>query len=166
MENASKALIIAGAILLSILIIALGIYVFNMARGVTNTSILSETEVSTFNSQFTDYRGKIPGSGVEALLEKCITNAIQNANDAQRLPDVYALGTGLDNTVITSKPGNNNETNVAGFSTLKSKIAPRHYYFVDFAYDNTSGCIKGIAIGYNEENKNTALNNCANVNVE
>ena len=33
MENASKALIIAGAIILSILIIALGMYIYQQASG-------------------------------------------------------------------------------------------------------------------------------------
>ena len=32
MENASKALIIAGAILLAILIIALGVFIFNQSK--------------------------------------------------------------------------------------------------------------------------------------
>ena len=36
MENASKALIIAGAILLAILIIALGVFIFNKAKSATN----------------------------------------------------------------------------------------------------------------------------------
>ena len=36
MENASKALIIAGAILLSILLISLGIMIFNNASNVAN----------------------------------------------------------------------------------------------------------------------------------
>ena len=36
MENASKALIIAGAILISILLISLGIIMFNASKGTTN----------------------------------------------------------------------------------------------------------------------------------
>ena len=40
MENASKALIIAGAILLSILIIGLGMYIYNMAAdAITDTGL-------------------------------------------------------------------------------------------------------------------------------
>ena len=38
MENASKALIIAGAILLAILLISLGIYIFSQAQSVVNDS--------------------------------------------------------------------------------------------------------------------------------
>lgn len=47
MENASKALIIAGAILISILLISLGIIMFNSSKGTTdqaaNTSSAMET---------------------------------------------------------------------------------------------------------------------------
>ena len=38
MENASKALIIAGAILISILLISLGIVMFNASKGTTRSS--------------------------------------------------------------------------------------------------------------------------------
>ena len=74
MENASKALIIAGAILLSILIIALGIYVFNMSKNATNTDQLEELEISEFNSPFMDYEGRVMGSNVVALLDKVVSN--------------------------------------------------------------------------------------------
>ena len=38
MENASKALIIAGAILLAILIIALGVFIFSKAKQIANAA--------------------------------------------------------------------------------------------------------------------------------
>ena len=52
MENASKALIIAGAILLSILIIGLGIFIFGQARNSLSSTNLSEYEIKVFNSKF------------------------------------------------------------------------------------------------------------------
>lgn len=42
MENASKALIIAGAILLSVLIISLGIMVYNNAKNTVGSANLSQ----------------------------------------------------------------------------------------------------------------------------
>ena len=41
MENASKALIIAGAILLSILIIAIGMFIYNSASSTITDSLTS-----------------------------------------------------------------------------------------------------------------------------
>ena len=49
MENASKALIIAGAILLAILIISLGILIYKQASGVVNNNAMSEVDISTYN---------------------------------------------------------------------------------------------------------------------
>ena len=55
MENASKALLIAGAILLCILIIAIGMFIYNSASSTITDSMstLSTQEVDAFNNQFT-----------------------------------------------------------------------------------------------------------------
>ena len=73
MENASKALIIAGAILLSILIIALGVFIFNQAKGAVGKVNLSEQEVAAFNSKFEQYKGRQLGSNVKALISDAKT---------------------------------------------------------------------------------------------
>lgn len=79
MENASKALIIAGAILLSILIISLGIMIFNSAKGAANTDQLQGVEISSFNEQFTQYEGnKKRGAEVNSLLSTIQNNNITN----------------------------------------------------------------------------------------
>ena len=50
MENASKALIIAGAILLAILLISLGIMIFNQAQDtVSNKSMIQEVLATNAN---------------------------------------------------------------------------------------------------------------------
>ena len=53
MENASKALIIAGLIL----IIALGMYIFSSSSSVTDDNTLSRMQVSTSNGKFNKYKG-------------------------------------------------------------------------------------------------------------
>ncbi|MEE0865899.1 MAG: hypothetical protein U0L98_03780, partial [Clostridia bacterium] len=57
MENASKALIIAGAILLAILIISLGILIFSQAQDTVGSVNMSEQEMMAFNNKFTAYEG-------------------------------------------------------------------------------------------------------------
>ena len=54
MENASKALIIAGAILLAILIISLGIMIYNQASGVVNNNAMSEVDKRSKCASFID----------------------------------------------------------------------------------------------------------------
>ena len=80
MENASKALIIAGAILLSILIIALGIYVFNMAKSATSDNALSDVEKQQFNEPLKDYEGSKMGTMVISLIDKLVIPLIARSN--------------------------------------------------------------------------------------
>ena len=63
MENASKALIIAGAILISIVLIAVGVMVVNGANGAIDTAIgqMSDSEKTIFNQKFEPYEGKQKG---------------------------------------------------------------------------------------------------------
>ena len=68
MENASKALIIAGAILLAILLISLGIFIFSQAQDTVNNSGMSQAEVTAFNNKFLKYEGIQKGSVVKSLL--------------------------------------------------------------------------------------------------
>lgn len=50
MENASKALIIAGAILLAILLISLGIMIFNQAQDTVTNSGMTEAELTSLTT--------------------------------------------------------------------------------------------------------------------
>ena len=101
MENASKALIIAGAILLSILIIALGMFVFTGSSSTSDqmTLTLSENEKQTFNIKFEKYIGSQTGSQVTALISTIRTNATTNQKTAKKVPGVY-MKWGINNTDI------------------------------------------------------------------
>lgn len=89
MENASKALLIAGAILIVILLIAVGMMVYQGAQGSINKAIgsMSSTEKDIHNKQFESYMGqKVSGSNVKSLLSKIITN---NADENNVAVEVY-----------------------------------------------------------------------------
>jgi len=60
MENASKALLIAGGILLSILIVSIMLYMYTSIRNVseTETEVLKAEKLSEFNMQFESYNLK------------------------------------------------------------------------------------------------------------
>lgn len=81
MENASKALIIAGAILLAILIIGLGVYVFGIAKGSLGniSKTMDPTKVAAYNSEFEQYEGTQSGSNARALY-----NVIRSHNNANK----------------------------------------------------------------------------------
>ena len=90
MENASKALIIAGAILLSILIIGIGMYIYTSSHGAIDDSAtqMSEQEKTSFNQQWNTYEGKQGGNVVKQVLQKLIANCNTNAQEASRLVGV------------------------------------------------------------------------------
>ena len=80
MENASKALIIAGAILLAILIIGLGVYIYRQAAGVIDTGTMDQLVVSQFNAQSEQYLGNnVSGSNVKQIIK--IINASNRAKE-------------------------------------------------------------------------------------
>ena len=89
MENASKALIIAGAILLAILIISLGIFVYRQASGAINSGGMDEVQLATFNAKFRQYEGTQTGSVVKDLINTVLTN--NNADEASE--DTYVIVT-------------------------------------------------------------------------
>ncbi len=91
MENASKALIIAGSILITLVVISLGIVVFNNFRDSSekNSSLTAE-EVSNFNNQFIKYSGEnVAGSQVNDLIQKVISVNIASKNEGRAIGDRY-----------------------------------------------------------------------------
>ena len=80
MENASKALLIAGAILICILLIGVGMLVFNSTQGLTDEATRQgeSQAIEAFNSQFTTFeKDKQSGSNVKALMNKIKVNNSQ-----------------------------------------------------------------------------------------
>lgn len=101
MENASKALIIAGAILLSILLISLGIIVVNNTRTTIDKANVNQQEVATFNSHFEPYVGnKRSMSDVRAVAAAVFSsNGAQKTNATDHTVELYN-----DTTKKTSMP--------------------------------------------------------------
>lgn len=91
MENASKALIIAGAILISILLIGVGMLVFQGAQGGIDEAVLqmSATEKQMFNNNFISYEGeKVRGSSVRALIGNIISSNSTNQDIEGKLVSI------------------------------------------------------------------------------
>lgn len=77
MENASKALIIAGAILISILIIGLSVYIYNNASSTIKRANLGSQEAQAQNKQFEEYfRKNVSASEVKDLVSLVRSNNI------------------------------------------------------------------------------------------
>ena len=104
MENASKALIIAGAILLSILIISLGIMVYNNAQDSVGNANLDQQEIAAFNAQFTPYIGdNISASQVNSLIQEvlAVNQAEKNKGSTTKVSITYPPEGSTTTTTIT-----------------------------------------------------------------
>lgn len=60
MENASKALLISGGILIAMLVLAIGVYLFSSYKGLGSSynRNIDATEIQKFNSNFTKFEGR------------------------------------------------------------------------------------------------------------
>ncbi len=149
MENASKALIIAGAILLSILIIAVGMFIFTSSQNSINEGAaqISSQEKTAFNQQFNAYEGDQPGSNIKALLQNMISNAKVNEDENDKLPDVKY---DPDHSGLIEIVSSIDDTNVAGFTQARKEIQTRHHYWVEIDYDANTSMVNLITIKYDK----------------
>ena len=148
MENASKALIIAGAILLAILLISLGIMVYNQASGVVASTAMDEVAVTSFNKKFTQYEGSnVRGTQVNALLDTIIQNNLSNSDDESKIVNVLLISTAwLSNghsSIVTS--GNRNVGSNPAIGNF-GKANQGKSYKVECIKDPKSGYITTIKI--------------------
>lgn len=129
MDNASKALIMAGAILIAVALVSLGVYLYQSAANSVGDSqaYMDSTKVETQNAKFEKYAGdKVKGPEVKSLIRAVGTF---NANDVWP-DDINFSG---DVTGSTSNEANS--------------IDDRKYYKVTMdEYDATYGYLKTIGI--------------------
>ena len=130
MENASKALIIAGAILISILLIAVGVYIYQSSMGTVEESVssMSDQEKQIFNQKFENYAGtNIKGSSVKSLISAVIANNSTYDGDAAKTVSVN---------------GNNASTDL---STTRNNVRNASRYNVTLTYSQ-GGLVSTITI--------------------
>ena len=132
MENASKALVIAGAILVAILLIGFGVMLINSGQGVIDTGIgsMSDQEKQVFNTKFTQYSGSQSGSSVKALIQAVITSNANNQNNIK---------------VKVTHGSNKNKESSADLSTISNAITNGKNYTVSITYGD-NGLVSLITI--------------------
>lgn len=141
MENASKALIIAGAILLSILIISLGIMVYNNAKNTVGSANLNKQEIETFNSQWQAYEGsKKTASEVKTMVQAVIAS---NASESKAGTNRWINVSGAD-TSACDDPETNAATSQPTLTTPNPSNAQT--YTIKLGY-STNGLVVTITWG-------------------
>ena len=168
MENASKALIIAGAILLSILIIAIGMYIYTSSHNSISEagSQISEQEKTSFNQQWNSYEGAQGGNNVKSLLQKVIANCNTNAQEEQRLVNVYCnrakqnendgswynyvFDINTDNAKREDSNSNSDLGAIPALTKLRDNIEARHTYYLSLEYSPETSLVSAIIIIYDK----------------
>lgn len=134
MENASKALIIAGAILLSILIIGLGMMVFNNAKNVLTSANLDQEQIDAFNSKFESYVGN-DKRGVDI---RTLCDTVKNSNaveeEENQITITYVQGT---NKAVKSQ---------TDLLNVKNAIKNGKRYDITVTYDKNTKLLNAITI--------------------
>lgn len=105
MENATKALLIAAAVLVAVLIISLGIVVYNKAaEAVDNAGNLNEYQIQQFNEKFTKYEGDNKSGGdVNALLSTVFNHNNAQEDETTRITVKVDNATRIDGTQLSTK---------------------------------------------------------------
>ena len=157
MENASKALLIAGAILICILLIAVAMYIYNSANATIKSagSKMSQQEKDIYNANIQSYvNNGVKGSEVKSMIDSIISQNQSNVGEEGKFIGLYTNGTisnynngsklrseceaasvydATDGSKIVA--GENNETLVQNatkaMKELKSKINSQKNYNVD-----------------------------------
>lgn len=151
MENASKALLIAGAILIVILLIAVGMMVYRGAQGSINKAIgqMSSTEKDIHNSQFEPYLGtNKSGSELRTLYSKVITNNSEDDNIDVVISNITVAPSGTTTAMTASTVTATSTTPLtsaqesASMSNIKTGASAR--YNVEAFYND--GVITGINV--------------------
>ena len=132
MDNASKALMMAGAILIAVALVGLGVYLFQSASSTIYdaTGSIDVQKVATENSQFERFAGtNVKGPEVKELIRKV---GAFNANDV--FPDDIQFSGDVTGATATSA----------------NTILDRSYYTVTMdEYNATTGQLTKIGIKKN-----------------
>ena len=149
MENASKALIIAGAILLSIAIIGVGMFVYNsVSETITDSADMSDQEISTYNQDFIVYEGVKTGSQVKQLCRNIRQHNISNQTDPSK-QIILMNGTAPDPNPAPTETGASGTT-TAEINTITNSILSGRQYTITLGYDS-SGRVTTVGIQLNNQ---------------
>lgn len=142
MENASKALIIAGAILLSIAIIGIGMYVYNNAATAMEGTDMTDQQVDTYNQTFTNYGGVQRGANVKTLCDRVASHNRTATDDTEKV-QIKELSSGSEPTDVSASSitvQSTSDINTIKNTNIKSGVT----YQIQFGYDPASGRVTTV----------------------
>ena len=132
MENATKALLIAAAVLIAILIISLGLVVYNSSAETVKSANLSQQEVQAANEKFARYNGNNKrGSEVNAMLQTVLNSNV----------DADATGEEAKKVSVTG-----DVTLASNATSITSRADTSKLYNIEVVYGGTGGLVSEIKV--------------------
>ena len=142
MENASKALIIAGAILVSILLISVGVMIISSTDGIQGEmeTSMTEMEINSFNTKFLNYEGtNQKASQVKSLISAIATS--NSANGATSNADEKFVAISFVYKTAGGSTATTPDTN-----TARANVKTTKTYTVQCNIDGTTGLVNLVTI--------------------
>lgn len=159
MENATKGLMIAGAILIAIVLIGIGVFLVSQAQGFMDQGgdQFDEMTIMSFNSQFENYSGRRSGSEVKKLI-----SIVNTSNLTAHREGTYAeqgiLLTFVDHNKTTYTVDGTQEDYQSSSANRASNAANTgKTYYVSLANSNETGLINAIGISAESQTAADAL---------
>lgn len=135
MENATKALLIAAAVLIAILIISLGLVVYNNSASTVNQANLSSQEIQAQNEKFTRYNGTNKrGSEVNSLLQTALNYNLNTTDDGNKV-------------TVTGKNGAPSLATTATSITTQADTSA--LYTIEVKYEGAGGLVSEVVVTKN-----------------
>lgn len=138
MENATKALLIAAAVLIAISIITLGVFVFRKSSETLGSIDLTEYQIQQFNEKFTKYQGTYAsGTEANALIQTAFNHNNSQADNTTCVK--VSLYNGATETKVYVSQSNN-------ITSLPEKLPIGKKYQIQCEIDSDTKLVKIIKI--------------------
>lgn len=145
MENASKALIMAAGVLIAMMVISIGVYVFNMFGTFSKErqEELYEHQLAEFNSQFTKYE-TAEDINIHDIIS--LANYARDYNDANGVTDT-SNNAYIDVNILSVRNNVEKATNDEKNDMIKNAITSTYvnkYELVTIDYNLVTGRVNSI----------------------
>lgn len=165
MENASKALLIAGGVLIAMIITSFGVYLYGVYRGHSENMIakMTEKEVTEFNAKFTVFEDReLTANEVVSILNLIRENNLNNQDSDYHI-ELGIAQTGNDyhyqsefktrfNFLSAVNNPSSNDSNFSNncntFIIESSRVEGFYFKCVEYEYSSKTGLINKLCIQF------------------
>jgi len=105
MDNASKALIMAGAVLIAVLIVSLGVYLLNLNKPMVDVTVsqVDLKAIQSYNYKYTKYEGYDKSASEVIALINLVEQHNKNINETDLYGTITISGVSSKSAVVNTK---------------------------------------------------------------